>query len=83
MHGEFSDEGYHPLDLVVEQKKRISSLEAENRRLREALLSLERACENVAATRSQEAYDAMINGGQSQALIALDRARLDARAALG
>ncbi len=37
MQDEFAEEGYHPLDLVVEQKKRISSLEEENRRMREAL----------------------------------------------
>ena len=30
MHDEHAESGYHPLDLVMAQKKRISELEAEN-----------------------------------------------------
>lgn len=36
------DEGWHPLDLVVEQKKRITELEAENKRLEAEISSLRR-----------------------------------------
>lgn len=50
--------------------------------VRQALLRLENACEEVAKGRSQAAYDAMVAGGQSDALIALDDARRNARVAL-
>lgn len=57
-------------------------LRAENARLREALKELEHACDMLASTRPQAAYDAMIAGGQSVWLLGLDRARCAARAAL-
>jgi len=40
---------------------------------------LEAACERLAAGRPQKAYDAMIEGGQADALLALDRARAAVR----
>ncbi len=51
--------------------------------LREALLTLEQACEQLAATRTHEVYLAMIDNGQAGALLQLDCARRSARAALG
>ena len=51
-------------------------------RLREALLGLEQACEQLAATRPHEVYLAMIDGGQAEALLSLDARRQAARAAL-
>lgn len=50
--------------------------------LREALARMEDCCEQLAATRSLEIYTAMIDGGQAQALIALDNARRNARGVL-
>lgn len=57
-------------------------LAAENERLRAALERMECCCEQLAATRSMEIYTAMIDGGQAQALLELDNARREARAAL-
>jgi hypothetical protein len=50
--------------------------------LREALTALEGACEAVAAGRSEAAYRQMMSDGQADALLALDEARRNARAAL-
>jgi Mn-dependent DtxR family transcriptional regulator len=49
------------------------------RQLRKALQDLEAANNKLAATRSPEAYDAMLKAGQSDDLIELDRVRLNAR----
>lgn len=40
-----SDEGWHPLDLVVEQKKRIAELEAAMREIKARTYSNDRGCE--------------------------------------
>jgi hypothetical protein len=40
---------------------------------------MEYACEQLAATRSMKIYEAMIEGGQAQALLELDNARRAAR----
>ncbi len=60
----------------------IAELQAKVERMTEALKGLEQATEQLASTRSLEAYDAMIKCGQADALIALDNARRSARAAL-
>ncbi|MDQ7262769.1 hypothetical protein NM680_13300 [Paracoccus sp. PS-1] len=54
----------------------------ENRRLREALSGLEWACDQLASTRTHEVYLAMIDSGQSAALLSLDARRQAARTAL-
>ena len=51
-------------------------------RLVEALRALELANDRVCGARPQRVYDAMIAAGMSDALLALDEARRDARAAL-
>lgn len=63
-------------------KRRAEAAEDENVRLREALQQMEWACEQLAATRTQAIYTAMIDGGQTQELLELDNARRSARAAL-
>ena len=68
--------------LADEAADRIEALEAANARLREALLGLEHACQQLAATRPHEVYLAMVDGGQSDALLSLDARRIAARAAL-
>jgi len=50
--------------------------------IREALQRLEDACERLAASRTNEIYTAMIDGGQQNDLLELDGARIQARAAL-
>lgn len=60
----------------------VDTKDAEIARLREALQGLEWACEQLAATRSIEIYTAMIDGGQTDALLSLDARRHAARAAL-
>lgn len=56
--------------------------DAEIARLREALTGIERACEQLAATRTRDVYLAMIDSGQGDALMSLDAWRQSARAAL-
>jgi hypothetical protein len=58
------------------------AMELDKLQLREALLGLEHACEQLASTRSLEIYSAMIDGGQTQELIELDNARRRARTLL-
>lgn len=65
-------------DRVSEMAK----LKRERDVLRHSLRCLEDACEAVAAGRPQAAYDAMIAGGQADALVALDMARASARQTL-
>jgi len=48
----------------------------------ETLLGLEQACEQLAATRTREVYFAMIESGQSEAMLSLDARRQAARQAL-
>lgn len=60
----------------------IERIEALNAELRELLQCLENANEQLAATRTREVYLAMIDSGQADALLALDNARRNARAAL-
>lgn len=50
--------------------------------LREALARMENCFEYLAATRTDEIYTAMIDGGQTQALLDLDAARRNAREVL-
>jgi len=50
--------------------------------LRSVIARLESACELLASTRPQAAYIAMIDGGQADALLALDEARQEARTVL-
>lgn len=61
---------------------RAKAAEAEVARLTEALKGMEYACEQLAATRTHEVYLAMIDSGQSDALIALDARRQVARETL-
>ncbi|WP_267550302.1 hypothetical protein [Rhizobium rhizogenes] len=49
---------------------------------REAMLRMEWAAEQLASTRSMEVYDAMIKGGQTDAMLEFDNARRAARAFL-
>lgn len=65
-------------DRIAEMAK----LRRERDVLRHSLRYLEDACETVAATRPQAAYDAMIVGGQGDALTVLDMARASARQVL-
>lgn len=58
------------------------ALKDENERLREVLMGLELACEQLAASRSARAYLIMLEDGQSDALLRLDVARAAARAAI-
>ena len=51
-------------------------------RLEQALSRLEAANDTLCTGRSQAAYDQMIADGQTDALIELDNARREARAAL-
>ncbi len=50
--------------------------------LRGALQGLEWACEQLAATRTRDVYEAMIDSGQTDELLSLDARRQAARAAL-
>lgn len=50
--------------------------------LRSVIARLESACELLASTRPQAAYIAMIDGGQADALLALDEVRQEARTVL-
>lgn len=60
----------------------VERLRSEVKRLREALSGLECACEQLAATRTHAVYLAMIDSGQTDALLSLDARRHTARAAL-
>lgn len=64
-------------------KREMAEKDARIAALREALLSFEYACEQLAATRTHEIYTAMIDGGQTQELLELDNARRRARALIG
>ena len=59
-------------------------LREENEALRGLLANLEKACDNLATTRSRETYLSMVDRDHATPqLLALDDARKDARAALG
>jgi hypothetical protein len=64
-------------------KPRKPSAKMQIEALVKALKRLEVACENLAATRPQGVYEAMIDGGQGDCLINLDQARANARKVLG
>lgn len=57
----------------------VEALVAERDRLLAALRRLEQACDQVAASRTQTTYLAMIDSGQGDDLLALDEARAHAR----
>ncbi|MDQ7262448.1 hypothetical protein NM680_11650 [Paracoccus sp. PS-1] len=71
-----------PWEVRIKIADTITALAEENRRLREALSGLEWACDQLASTRTHEVYLAMINSGQSAALLSLDARRQAARTAL-
>ena len=82
-------EGKSPHQLRKEAEARATTAEAalaasqeREKALREALERLESANDVLCATRSEKAYASMLEDGASDALLALDDARREARAAL-
>lgn len=69
-------------DAIAEIEIGRTQAERQRDELREALQRMEWSCEQLAATRTVEVYDAMIQSGQTDALLELDNARRAARQAL-
>jgi hypothetical protein len=68
--------------IAIDAAAEIQRLTEQNERLREALYALEGANDVVCSARTQDIYDQMVQSGQEDILITLDRARSAARAAL-
>jgi len=68
----WSEERGVMIDRATEAERKLAEA-------REIIQHLEWSCEQLAATRSQAAYDQMMSDGQAQALLELDNARRAAR----
>jgi prefoldin subunit 5 len=78
-----ADEAYDLLAATsLEFGERLEALEQERDTLRAQLAELERTNATLCEMRTREQYLSMIDAGQQDALLALDKARADARKAL-